>query len=125
MNNSNRAALAINILWLALILDAAGVVVTYMRISTIPVMQIVLVLIQWFIVSRIAAGALWARIVYLVLTILEVMGTVLIYMMPAPPTVIHTSGIEGLLNIATPIARVVGISLLFMATSASASRSRV
>jgi hypothetical protein len=87
--------------------------------------QILLVLIQWFIVSRIAAGATWARIVYLVLTILEVIGAVLFSVMPAPPIPFPDSGIEGLLNIATPIVRVLGLGVLFMATSASASRSRV
>jgi hypothetical protein len=125
MNNSNRFALAINLLWLALILDAASVVLTYLRTPTIPVMQIVLVLIQWFIVSQVAAGAVWARVVYLVLTILEVMGTVLVSMIPQPPIVLHTSGIEGLLLIAIPIVRVVGISLVFVTTPVSASRSRV
>jgi hypothetical protein len=125
MSNSNRAAMGINLLWLALILDGVDVVLTYLRISTIPVVQVVLLLIQWFIVSRIVAGATWARIVYLVLTVLEVMGTLLISVLPVKPIVLPTSGIEGLLIIATPIVRVLGLLFLFMATSGSASRSRV
>jgi|SRR5215472_4648518 len=125
MSDSNRAGMGINLLWLALILDGVGVVVTYLHISTIPVVQVVLVLIQWFIVSRVAAGLAWARIVYLVLTIVEVIGVVLFSVMPAPPIPFPGSGIEGLLNVATPIVRVVGLGLLFVATSASVSRSRV
>jgi hypothetical protein len=126
MSNSNRAALGINLLWLALILDAVGVVLTYLRISTIPFLQVVEVLIEWFIVYRVASGEAWARIVYLVLTILEVLGTVLVSVIPMPQIVFfQRSGIAGLLTIATPIVRVVGIGLVFMATSASASRSRV
>jgi hypothetical protein len=81
MAQSNYETLGINFIWLALILDAAGLVITWVHFSFdmghLPILGLLWLLFWWFLSSRVVGGRTWARIVYLVFTILGVIGWVL------------------------------------------------
>jgi hypothetical protein len=119
---SNYAALGVNFVWLALLLDGLGVVLLWKHFSFdpghFPVLGVIAFLLWWFVTAKVVAGSTWARIVYLVLTILGVLGFVLgmaaISLIPALSKLdLQTAGLSGLLHVLELMLQVAGIGILF------------
>src|SRR5215471_9188912 len=81
MAQSNYEALGTNFIWLALILDGAQLVITWVHFSFdlghLPVLGLVWWVCWWFLSTKVVGGRTWARIVYLVFTIFGVLAWVL------------------------------------------------
>jgi len=110
------ASLAINLLWLSVALDAIGTFLLWQDTKSDPSRSIVLPVIAWvltvWVISKIAAGRKWARIVFLLLVIAQIAA---IFMIPGMTDLIFArSNIQGLLNVATPVLYAVGIVMLFL-----------
>jgi hypothetical protein len=118
------ADLAIKLLWLSVALDAVGTFLLWQQIQSDPSHSILgpvvgLVLTFW-VVSRIAAGRMWARIVFLLLMIAQIAA---IFAVPGLADLMFAqSNIQGLLNVATTVLYVVAIVLLFLPAFPSAAR---
>ncbi|HEY6250614.1 MAG TPA: hypothetical protein VI685_11690 [Candidatus Angelobacter sp.] len=115
------ASLAVNLLWLSVALDAIRTFLLWLDIKSDPHRSIVIPVVAWVIgallVSKIAAGRSWARIVFLILVVLEVAS---IFVVPDMSTLMFAnSNVQGILNIATPVLDAVGITMLFMPNAAA------
>jgi len=122
MAQSNYAALGINFVWLALLLDGLGVVLAWkyfaFDLGHFPILRVIGFLLWWFVTAKVVAGSTWARIVYLVLTVLGVLGFVLgtaaISFIPALSRLdLQTGGVTGLVDVVELMLQVAGIGILF------------
>lgn len=114
------ADLAIKLLWLSVALDAICTFLLWQQIQSDPSRSIVIPVIGWFliawIISRIAAGRTWARVVLLLLIVLEVAA---IFAVPGTSDLMFAnSNVQGLVTIATLVLQAVGIFALFLPVSA-------
>src|SRR5262249_8017106 len=110
---SNRFALGVNLLWIALLLDALSSLLSWLHIPGYGVvLPVIGLLIWWFLTQKIATGISWARVVYAVFALLEVAAAWLISQSPMASAVFR-GGIDGLIAMAVLAARLVGIVLVF------------
>ncbi|HZR27163.1 MAG TPA: hypothetical protein VFA71_00170 [Terriglobales bacterium] len=119
MARSNRAAIGVNLLWLALILDGVATVLAWHRVSPgfalarLPILSVVGFVIWWFITAEVVAGRTWARIVYLLFTILEVLTVVGISWIPhLADLMLGPGGMGGLLAATKLVLQVAGIGIV-------------
>lgn len=115
------ASLAIKLLWLSVALDAIRTFLLWQQIQSDPNRSIVFPVVAWVIgallVSRIGAGRTWARILFLILVVLEV---AVFFVTPDISTMMFAnSNIQGLLNVAIFVLDVVGITILFIPSAAA------
>lgn len=115
------ASLAIKLLWLSVALDAIRTFLLWQQIQSDPNRSIAFPVVAWVIgallVSRIAAGRTWARILLLILVVLEV---AVFFLRPEISTLMFAnSNIQGLLNVAIFVLDAVGISILFIPSAAA------
>lgn len=113
-------ALGVNLLWLALVLDGVALVLNWNHLSPgfalarIPVLSAIGFLIWWFITAKVAAGRTWARVVYLIFTVLDVLSWIGISVIPRlASVVVHYHGAAYLIEIAELLLQVAGIALVF------------
>ncbi len=121
MARSSRAMSGINLLWLALVVNGLGVLLTWSRVSfhlaNIPVVSVLVFIFWWFITAEISAGHAWARIVYLALTVLEVLGMIGISLIPTLASwLAYRGGIASLLALVRLVLQVAGIAMLLIST---------
>lgn len=113
------ASLAIKLLWLSVALDAIGTFLLWQQIQSDPSRSMVIpiigfLLIAW-VISRIAAGRIWARVVLLLLVVLEVAA---IFVVPGTSDLMFAnSNFQGLISVATLVLQAVGIVALFLPQS--------
>lgn len=119
MARHNRAGIGVNLLWVALVLDGVATVLAWHRVSPgfalarLPILAVVGFVIWWFITAEVVAGRAWARIVYILLTILEVLTVVGISWMPAlADVVLGPGGFGGLLAATKLVLQVAGIAIV-------------
>jgi len=110
------AGLAIKLLWLSVALDAIGTFLLWQQIQSDPSRSIVVPVIGWlliaWVISRIAAGRTWARVVLLLLVVLEVAA---IFVVPGTSDLMFAnSNFQGLVTVATIALQAVGIVILFI-----------
>lgn len=124
MAQSNYEALGVNFVCFALILEAAELVIRWIHFSFdvghLPVFGVLWFLIWWFVTAKVVAGQTWARVVYLVFTILGVLGRVLgftaIALIPGLEKIaVYPGGLEilRLFDLLELILQVTGIGMLF------------
>jgi len=111
----------INLLWLALGVNALGVLLTWSRVSfrlvALPIIPILVFVFWLFLTSEISAGHGWARIVYLAFTVVELLRMVGISLIPTLPSwLLESSGASSFLALAVLVLQVVGIAMLFIST---------
>ncbi len=121
MARSSRATTGVNLLWLALGVNALGVLLTWSRLSfhlaNIPVLPVLVFVFWWFITAEVSAGHAWARIVYLALTVLEVLGMIGISLIPTLGSwLVYRGGIASLLALVRLVLQVVGVAMLLIST---------
>lgn len=110
------ADLAIKLLWLSVALDAIGTFLLWQQIQGDPSRSMAapiigFLLIAW-VTSRIAAGRTWARVVLLLLVILEVAA---IFVVPGTSGLLFANpNLQGLVTVATLALQAVGILVLFL-----------
>jgi len=118
LGNSNRAAFGINLLWLALGLDVVGIVFAWINApeGAHPnfIVTVLVILLYALLTAKVAGGANWARVIYLLLTLTEVLAQAAISQIPGMATSVATTGLAHTLDVAAPVVRVIGIALLFM-----------
>jgi hypothetical protein len=122
MSRSNYATTGMSLLWFALALDGLAVVLTWHHLSPgfvlahLPILSVIGFLIWWFITLKVSEGSTWARIVYLVFTVLGVLGMIGISLIPGLATwVFSMAGTGGFLEVGKLVLQVAGIALLFSA----------
>jgi ethanolamine transporter EutH len=124
MARSNYEALGVNFVWLALILEAAELAIRWIHFSFdvghLPILGVLWFLFWWFVTAKVVGGQTWARVVYLVFTILGVLSWVLgftaIALIPGLDKIaVYPSGLEilRLLDVLELILQVAGIGMLF------------
>lgn len=116
----SHGALGVNLLWFALVLDGVSVVLTWNQLSPgfalvrIPIFLVLGFLIWWFITTKVAAGRSWARVVYLIFTILAVLSWIGISSIPELASrVAYHHGATYFIEIAELLLQVAGIALVF------------
>jgi len=119
MARSNRAGIGVNLLWLALVLDGVATVLMWHRVSPgfalarLPILSVIGFVIWWFITAEVVAGRPWARVVYLLLTVLEVLTVVGISWMPVlADLILGPGGVGGLLAATKLVLQVAGIGIV-------------
>ena len=109
------ANLAINLLWLSVVLDAVDTFLIWLDIKSDPNRSIVVPLVglifMALIVSRVAAGRNWARFLCLLLVIAQLVTLFLVPGMAA--LTFGGAGIHGLLGAGVPLLEIVGTIMLF------------
>src|SRR5713226_5563918 len=121
MARSSRAMSGINLLWLALVVNGLGVLLTWSHVSfhlaNILVLPVLVFVFWWFITAEVSAGRAWARIVYLALTVLEVLGMIGISLIPTLASwLAYRGGIASLLALVRLVLQVAGIAMLLIST---------
>lgn len=101
-------------------LGGVSVVLTWNQLSPgfalvrIPIFLVLGFLIWWFITTKVAAGRSWARVVYLIFTILAVLSWIGISSIPGLASrVAYHHGATYFIEIAELLLQVAGIALVF------------
>jgi hypothetical protein len=121
MGRSSHAITGINLLWLALALNGLVVLLAWshvsFRLANLPVLSVLVLVFWWFITAEVSAGRAWARIVYLVLTVLEVLGMIGISLVPTLASwLVYRGGVTSFLEMVRLVLQVAGIAILLINT---------
>ncbi len=123
MARSSHAGTGMTLLWAALALNGLTVLLAWYRLSlrlhlaNIPVLPVLVFVFWWFITAEVSAGHGWARIVYLALTVLEVLGMIGISLIPTLASwLVYRGGIASLLALVRLVLQVAGIAMLLIST---------
>ena len=121
MARSNRGSTGMTLLWAALALNGLTVVLAWYRLSFrldhFPVIPVLVFVFWLFLTSEISVGRNWARIVYLAFTVIELLRTIGISLIPTlPGWLAETGGASPLVALIILVLQIIGIAMLLIGT---------
>ncbi len=121
MARSSHAGTGMTLLWAALALNGLTVLLAWYRLSLrldrFPVIPVLVFVFWLFLTSEISVGRTWARIVYLAVTIVELLRMIGISLIPTLPSwLTETGGASPLVALAILVLQVIGIAMLLIST---------
>jgi uncharacterized MnhB-related membrane protein len=118
MSNQNYAKTGISCIWAALVLDGLSPVLALIRLNfdfgRLNIFGVIGFFVWWFLTAKVAAGRGWARIVYLLFTLLEILAVAGIAQMPGlTATVLGHGELGFLIAVIKLILQAAGVAILF------------